>query len=185
MEVRRREDDHIVARTRAWIQSFIVGLDICPFASSVLDNILYDVLHEVDPMPMINQIVEMATMIHQPGTIKTAFLITPDIDMSFSDFYALSQILQDAVNHRYPEQYVLIAFHPDFRYEGTEIDHTSNAVNRSPFPMIHVLSSQSLNDVTTDKDMGAAIAHANQVKLASMDWSVLHEKYGVPLNQER
>jgi len=170
--------------SRDWIQSFIIELDICPFASSVMDKILYDVLLEVEPVAMINQAVEMAQKLQQDGSYETGFLILPRVDYTFSDFYALSQILQDEISRRFPDKYVLVAFHPQFVYEGTDDHDTTNAVNRSPYPMIHFLSSESLDRSSDHPEIGEQITASNQTKLSSLTWKELHEKYGVPDTSE-
>lgn len=175
--------DKIISHTEIWISSFIVGLDICPFARGVLDHILYTVHQEEDPITIINQLMETITSLRADATYVTSFLILPEVTMSFDKFYALSQICQEEVDRRWGNEFILVAFHPLFYYEGSKDDDTANAVNRSPYPMIHILTSQSMGEATQDVMTGERIAGANKKKLDHFTWEELHKKYRVPINQ--
>lgn len=174
--------EEIIAKTQSWISSFVIGLDICPFAQGVLRDIWYDVHKEEEPITIINQLIETITALRADATFVTGFLILPEVNMPFDKFYALSQICQEEVDRLWSEQYILVAFHPTFYYEGSDISDTSNAVNRSPYPMIHILTSESMDEATRDVTMGDRIADANKKKLHHFNWQELHKKYRVPIN---
>ena len=47
------------------------------------------------------------------------------------------------------------SFHPLFQFEGVEADDISNATNRSPYPMLHLLREDSV-ERAIESDAGDA-----------------------------
>jgi hypothetical protein len=37
------------------------------------------------------------------------------------------------------------SFHPQFQFEGTEVDDVTNCTNRSPYPTLHLLREDSID----------------------------------------
>jgi len=91
--------------------------------------------------------------------------------------------LQEQVDERWPEEYVLVAFHQDFRYDGEREDNIVNAVNRSPHPMLHILTSESLDAATEDPKISEQITKSNITKLRKLSWQALFSRYGVKYSQ--
>jgi len=175
--------DPVIRDIQGWIESFIIGLNICPFASDMADKTLYVHHKETHPITIANQIFDVAHQLRYGHPYETAFVIMPKTNMLFEDFYELTEVLQEQVDKKWPDKYVLVSFHPNFQYEGEKEDSTLNAVNRSPHPMIHILASDSLDLVAEDPAVAEEITQANIKKLKKLSWQALYTRYGVKLHQ--
>ena len=171
------EDQDHIAYTKAWIHDFVIGLDLCPFAVLPMSNgqILFVANLEQDNVVIANHVLEIAHELSNVSPEKnsesyeTAFLITPNLNLDFEDFYELTQTIQQILDDRYNEAYVLVAFHPEFRYQGHEHHDTTNATNRSPYPMIHILKETSLTYAAESRDIDQLV-NRNRETLSQMSW---------------
>ena len=145
-----------IITTQRWIQSFVIELNLCPFAHGVsardairhtacASESLQDILHALHE--------EMEWLDSDPET-ETSFLILTSGMEDFSDFndcLAMAQELLVMLN--WVGRYQLVGFHPYHQFDGTEPDDPENYTNRSPYPMVHILREASVTqavDATED-----------------------------------
>lgn len=166
-----------ISQTQEWIRHFVIGLDLCPFAALPMSNhqVLFATNHEKDNVAIANHVVEMAGKISKAPTMEedskyeTAFLITPNVDLGFEDFYELTQAIQQIMDNRHPSRFVLVSFHPEFRYQDHEPNDTTNATNRSPYPMIHILKESSLSFAAESMDIDQLVKRNREI-LSTISW---------------
>ena len=162
-----------ISETQEWIQNFVIGLDLCPFAALPMSNhqVLFAINQEKDNVAIANHVLELAEKLSEKNLSahQTAFLITPDIDLSFEDYYELSLAIQQILDDSFLREFVLVAFHPEFRYQDHEHHETANATNRSPYPKIHILKESSLAFAAQSADV-KQIVERNQIILSKMSW---------------
>ena len=73
-------------------------------------------------------------------SISNAFLILAIKDISFDQFYDLFLLAESLVEQMKDSLlFQLVAFHPQFTFGNVDQAHSSNFSNRSPYPMIHIL----------------------------------------------
>ena len=148
--------DTTVNITRRWINSFIVDLNLCPFARrEVMRNSMrFTVFEDSDPENILHALSEEITLLHNSPEIETSFLILPagmpDF-RDFNDFIYAAESLTEALG--WEGRYQLVGFHPQYQFANTEPDDAENYTNRSPFPMLHILRESSVSDaVATTRD---------------------------------
>lgn len=171
------EDQDYISQTQEWIHNFVIGLDLCPFAALPMSNGqgLFVVNQEQDNVVIANHVLELAKELSKDLSKKedrlfeTAFLITPQVDLEFEDFYELTQAIQQILDESHPGSFVLVAFHPEFRYQEHDPDDTTNATNRSPYPMIHILKETSLTYAAESEDIDQLV-NRNRETLSAMSW---------------
>jgi len=79
--------------------------------------------------------------------VSNAFLILPFASHHFRDFIDLVSIAEQLLVEQNKENnYQLVAFHPKFQFAGTADNEPGNLVNRSPYPMIHILREKDVSD---------------------------------------
>ena len=80
--------DTTVNITRRWINSFIVDLNLCPFARrEVMRNSMrFTVFGYSDPENILHALSEEITLLHNSPEIETSFLILPAGMPDFRDF---------------------------------------------------------------------------------------------------
>lgn len=178
-------DDEILARTREWVEKAVIGLNLCPFARAVwvkdqvrvvvsrarhVDAFLDDLDRELDLLA--------GTPAEQ---IDTTLLVHPTLFPDFEVFNDFLGVVDDVVAEHELEGVIQVApFHPQFRFEGTEADDITNATNRSPFPILHLLREDSVERaVATDAGDAEAIVERNLQTLRDLGhegWARLWNK---------
>jgi hypothetical protein len=146
-----------IITTQRWIQSFVVELNLCPFAQHVTarevirytacaNESLQDILHALHE--------EMDWLDSDPET-ETSFLILTSGMKDFSDFndcLAMAQELLVMMN--WVGRYQLVGFHPHHQFDATDPDDAENYTNRSPYPTVHILRESSVTQaVEATKDI--------------------------------
>jgi uncharacterized protein len=137
----------LVEQTRRWVEHFVVGLNLCPFARHPFRNgrIRYVVFEGADIVELARLLVKEAHWLsQQPASeVETTLIIHPE---ALPDFYDYLDFLEEAallVRENGLEGLVQVAsFHPQYQFAGTAPDAPENYTNRSPFPMLHLLREE-------------------------------------------
>ncbi|MDO3384508.1 DUF1415 domain-containing protein [Gilvimarinus sp. SDUM040013] len=174
-------NDEIVRPVRQWVESFVVGMDLCPFAkrelvanrvrfavsdSTVQDQLLLDLRSELERLLT-------------DASIETTLLIHPYV---LSDFYDYNQFLGDVDNLLVGMQlegvFQVASFHPDYQFGGTSVDDAENYTNRSPYPILHILREASLEKAIEHYGDVDKIPERNIEKMNTLGVSRLRELLG-------
>ena len=147
-----------IITTQRWIQSFVVELNLCPFAQHVTarDVIRYTACANESLQDILHALHEEMDWLDSDPETETSFLILTSGMKDFSDFndcLAMAQELLVMMN--WVGRYQLVGFHPHHQFDGTDPDDAENYTNRSPYPMVHILRESS---VTQAVDAAANIA---------------------------
>ena len=144
------EHEEIVRPVRRWVESQVVGLNLCPFAKRELvkDRIRFSVTEASTVEALLMDLQAELELLNSDKTIETTLLIHPQVLRDFYDYnqflgYAdrlLGQIALDGV-------YQIASFHPDYQFGGTEPGDVENYTNRSPYPMLHLIREASMEQV--------------------------------------
>ncbi|MBL0942785.1 MAG: DUF1415 domain-containing protein [Hydrogenophaga sp.] len=157
----------VIAATRHWVEKAVIGLNLCPFARAVwvknqvrivvsqarhVDGLLDDLDRELDLLA--------ATPAEQ---IDTTLIVHPTLFPDFLVFNDFLDIADEVVAEHGLEGVIQVAaFHPDWRFEGTEPDDITNATNRAPFATLHLLREDSVaRAVATEGGDAEAIVARN------------------------
>lgn len=142
-----QSDKFIIQHTQNWIHSFIIKLNICPFAKREINRgaVKFQVSHAKKiELALEEFMVEIHSLDNQPS-VETTFLIFPSLFRDFFhylDFVDLAEALM--YEQGYEGIYQLATFHPDYCFAEVEFEDVSNYTNRSPYPMIHLLREDSV-----------------------------------------
>ena len=172
--------DTTVNITRRWIKSFVVDLNLCPFARrEVMRNSMrFTVFEDSDPENILHALSEEITLLHNSPEIETSFLILPagmpDF-RDFNDFIYAAESLTEALG--WEGRYQLVGFHPQYQFADTEPDDAENYTNRSPFPMLHILRESSVSDAVATTHDTALIPQRNIATLGDMGTTVLKARW--------
>jgi hypothetical protein len=141
------EDDTVIRTVHRWVETVVVGLNLCPFAKRELakDRIRFAVTQSQTEEQLLLALHEELELLSSDSSIETTLLIHP---LVLQDFHAYNQFLEDADALLRATDlegvYQVASFHPDYQFEGTDPDDAENYTNRSPYPMLHVLREESL-----------------------------------------
>lgn len=167
------DEQEVIAATREWIASVVIGLNLCPFAERVFQAglIRYVVSAAEDEKALLD---DLATELkHLAATavssVETTLLLHPRV---LRDFLAYNDFLDDA-DHLVEELGLtgtiqIASFHPDYQFAGTAPDAVENYTNRSPCPMLHLLREESITNLAADADDLLDIPRRNIETLRSL-----------------
>lgn len=107
-------------------------------------------------------------------------LIHPEVlhdFLDYNDFLELAdQLLEDL---DLDGQLQIASFHPDYQFAGTELDDITNFTNRSPYPTLHLIREDSIDEAVKAFPQAEAIFEANMStmeKLGLSGWEKLFPK---------
>lgn len=141
--------EKVILQTKKWITDVVIGLNLCPFAAKEVkkDAIHYTVDHTTDSKTCLQTLKQQLQYLDQHPDVSTTLIIMPE---GFQDFDDYLDLLEDAdtvlQQCGYEGVYQIASFHPDYRFEGEEVDDPSNFTNRSPYPMLHLLREDSIDE---------------------------------------
>lgn len=162
-----------VEGTRAWVERFVLANDLCPFAHEpwAAGEVRIVTAGGADEEPCLRATVDEVVRLSEDGTIETTLVVfdggafaTFEALLDASD--ALEALLTDA---ELDADVQVVAFHPEFRFEGADADDPANRVNRSPYPMLHLLRAASVERAVARYPDAASIADRNATKLRGGD----------------
>jgi hypothetical protein len=172
--------DTTVNITRRWIKSFVVDLNLCPFARrEVMRNSMrFTVFKGSKPENILHVLSEEITFLHNSPEIETSFLILPAGMPNFRDFNDLiyaAESLTETLG--WEGHYQLVGFHPQYQFADTEPDDAENYTNRSPFPMLHILRESSVSDAVASTHDAALIPQRNIAALVDLGTTALKARW--------
>lgn len=139
--------EQVVAQTRNWISTVVIGCNFCPFAAREFqrNSIRYVVPASQDTEAILNTILEECNHLDENPGIETTLVIVPDALDDFREYLDVLFLAEDSMTGAgYEGVYQLASFHPDYRFEGAPTDDPANYTNRSPHPVFHLLREDSI-----------------------------------------
>lgn len=147
------QEIEIVTAVRQWLESFVIDLNLCPFAKRELvkDRIRFKLSRASSEQQLLIDLQSELELLDRDQSIETILLIHPEVLQDFdayNQFLALADSLIEQLG--FLGTYQLASFHPGYHFENTEVDDVENYTNRSPYPMLHVIREQSLERAIAD-----------------------------------
>ena len=166
-------DENVVQLTQRWIDIFVVGLKLCPFAPPLIKkNTVYYAVFRDDKLSAFKSFFEKeCERLVGNEAIETSLIISPE---NFLDFDTYLNVLERANKWLekldYEGVFQIASFHPDYQFENTDFNDNENFTNRSPFPVFQILREKSISEAAkTFKDM-EFIGEKNAERLRTMDF---------------
>lgn len=164
---RRPLKDHDILRSvHRWVESFVVDLNLCPFAKRELINnrVRFTLAAANTEEGLLAALQTELELLHSDPAIETTLLIHANV---LQDFYDYNQFLGLADNllqqMGFEGIYQIASFHPRYQFSGTNPDAAENYTNRSPHPMLHLIREQSIERAI------AASTHAEQIPVRNIE----------------
>jgi hypothetical protein len=156
----------VEASVRLWVDTFVVDLNLCPFAKRELvkNRVRFAVTNATTEEDLLMTLEDELSLLNEEPSVETTLLILPDI---LQDFYDYNQFLDysDGLLKQMELDgiYQIASFHPNYRFGGTDPQDAENFTNRSPYPILHILREESLDKVL------ASTEHAEQIPLRNIE----------------
>ncbi len=166
-------DEQILTQTRHWLEKAVIGLNLCPFAKAVYVKnqvrlVVSKARHADDLLEELDR--ELDLLVATPATeIDTTLLIHATLFEDFLDFNDFLEVAEGVVDEHGLEGVIQLAsFHPNFQFEGTEVDDISNYTNRAPFAILHLLREDSVERAVEAFPQAEAIFEQNILTLEKL-----------------
>lgn len=142
--------EHAAAEVRAWVDRAVIGLGLCPFAKAVQVKglVRYVVTAAADAATLRQVLVDELRRLRDAAEdeIETTLLIHPRVLRDFRDYNDFLDVADAALSEQELDGVLQVAsFHPDYRFADTAADDVTNATNRSPHPVLHLLRESSID----------------------------------------
>jgi hypothetical protein len=175
------DDQTVIDRTRRWITTIVIGMNLCPFAERVFvaGKIRYVVTDAEDEVTLLDDLAaELIFLVSSPiSSVETTLLIHPralENFLDYNDFLSAGERLVGGLGLRGIIQ--IASFHPDYQFAGADPRAAENYTNRSPYPMLHLLREESISAIATDPDGLLEIPRRNIETLRSLGPEAILEK---------
>ena len=159
--------------TREWIEQTVIGLNLCPFAKEPFEKgqlriQSFPASNFEELMTSFNQELQILDQA-EPSEISNSFLVFPTITMDFPTFFDNAQTLEEIHGlNQEKNPFKLVVFHPQFVFAQADKSDQANLVNASPFPSLHLLRRQELNEAIKNSHSGLNIALQNASRIRSL-----------------
>jgi hypothetical protein len=142
-----KDKNHIIRSVRQWVETVVIQHNLCPFAKKVhLQNgIRFTVSDAHTEEELLLDLHNELVLISERADIQTTLLIHPDV---LEDFFAYNQFLNFADDLLEEMNligvYQIASFHPAYQFAETSKGDVENFTNRSPYPVLHILSEEDI-----------------------------------------
>lgn len=140
-------DEKIVLSVRKWVNTFVVEMNLCPFAKyEMLNNrVRFATTSAITEEQLLVCLERELELLNSDPSVETTLLIHAKV---LQDFYDYNQFLSYVdtllLEMELEGIYQVASFHPDYQFGGTLPDDAENYTNRSPYPMLHIIREASL-----------------------------------------
>ena len=169
-------DSPEVALTREWVRQIVIGEGLCPFAAPVFDQLLIEANLSEDENELTEALmVLMQRLVSTPATeMPTALFVTPAAFQDFDRYWNWYDICDRLLAGMGFEGVIQLAsFHPHYRFEGEDEGDISHYSNRSPYPMIHIIREQDIDQALASVSQPERIPERNRRHLRRLGYQGL------------
>lgn len=135
-------EKHVIDATLNWVDDIVIKHNFCPFARYVrTPNKIRCVVITGDAGEVIQSLYdELRHLEENDSTATTLIALTHPAIADFEEYLDVLAI-SDSMLHDwgFSGTYQLASFHPDYVFEGSDINDAENYTNRSPYPLLHLI----------------------------------------------
>ena len=137
----------IARAVQQWVQSVIIDLNLCPFAKHEFINnrVRFSVTDATSDEQLLIALQDELKLLNDDLSIETTLLIHPQVLKNFYDYNQFLSCVDALLSELELEGvYQVASFHPDYQFAESGQNVAENYTNRSPYPLLHILREESL-----------------------------------------
>lgn len=171
-----------VGHIRAWLDEFVIGLNLCPFARPLrsADNLRIAICLERAPAELERAFLRELDLLqaNTEAEIATTLLGFPAALDDFGDYLDFLEQAQELLEEAGLDGVVQLAsFHPHYQFAGEHAMAASHYSNRSPYPLIHFLREDMLTRALMEAADPDAIPARNIATLEALGRDELERRW--------
>ena len=158
------EHDKIIRAVRHWVETLVVGLNLCPFAKRELvnDRVRFVVSDAETEADLLIALQTELNILEQDDEVETTLLIHPRVLQDFYDYNEFLDAADGLLIEMGRDGIIQVAsFHPDYQFAETAPEDVENYTNRSPYPLLHLIREESLEQAIAAYPNADAIPERN------------------------
>jgi hypothetical protein len=169
------ERDEVEQAVRRWLDEIVIGLNLCPFARREVDagRVRVAVTGHRDTEALLLAIHDELQRLQQEPQIATTLLVFANGVADFFDYLDLLDMAQAWLEEQALDtEFQLASFHPDYLFADSPADDAANYTNRAPWPVIHLLREDGVEQAIASHPDTGRIPERN-IRLArekGADW---------------
>lgn len=142
----------VVKNTRQWLDQMVVGLNLCPFSSSVIarNQVHYavcDASNDVALQAFFLTELQRLLGANEHDIATSLLMFTQGLE-DFEDYLDVLDWFQRLLEQAELTEHVQLAsFHPQYQFEGVDAGDLSHFTNRAPYPTVHLLRQDQMTKV--------------------------------------
>lgn len=145
------QDDPVIVNTREWVERAVIGLSLCPFAHAPHRDgrIRFAHTRVTTLAALADVLADELERLSQSSRdeIETTLIVHPGVLGDFLDYNDFLDVADAIVAEMELDGVIQVAsFHPQYQFEGTAGDDITNYTNRSPYPTLHLLREESVDE---------------------------------------
>lgn len=158
---------------RTWLEEVVIGLNLCPFAAKPQRQklIRIEITTATTHSELLAHLLQELTLLSSTPahTLETTLLVLPHM---LADFYEYNDFLDDAERllrkKGFEGELQIASFHPDYCFADTQPEDAENLTNRSPYPILHLLREDSIEDALSKYTDPDSIPETNIERMKSL-----------------
>lgn len=162
------EKDQIKTNIENWVQEVVLKQNLCPYAHDIWNRGDYEIVVSTDTEFKNRMDMVLSYLKEKKSDLKsfgTGLLVFPEVKENFIRFYNFHAMLDEELKAiDFGDDFQIVTFHPEFRFEGEKKSSKGNFVNRSPYPLLHILKTSDVTEVLEKVGEGAGVEVAMRNK---------------------
>ncbi len=141
------DNSEYIEPVQQWVETVVIGLNLCPFAKRewVRNRVRFAVSLATTEVQLLADLQAEFEQLNISDETETTLLIHPHVLQDFYDYNDFIFSANELIDKMKLEGvYQVASFHPDYQFEGTEPEDAENYSNKAPFPMLHLIREESL-----------------------------------------
>lgn len=139
----------IESAVRQWLDSVVIGLNLCPFAGRPAreGRVRVCVSEADDDLALLTELQFELQKLDEtpPAQLETTIIAIPQLFADFADYNDfLDQVDALLEQFEWSGDYQVASFHPQYQFAGTMPGDAENLTNRAPYPLLHLLREDSV-----------------------------------------
>jgi uncharacterized protein len=175
--------DPIETAVRQWLDTVVIGLNLCPFAAKPTRGgrvrVCVSTAHsELEVLTELQ--LELTRLDETPATeLETTLIAIPHVLADFLDYNDfLDQVDGLLDQFEWSGAYQVASFHPRYQFADTEPDDAENLIGRAPYPLLHLLREDSVEAAVANHPDPDAIPRDNILKMQALTPAQRQQLFG-------
>lgn len=181
-EAHQKDNTEIISRVKKWVNEFVIGLKLCPFARGPFENnqVRFQVCNSEQLEEWIHFFIDQCNELSTSSNeeLATVLLIFPNGLENFHKFLDIEETFQEMLRESgFNDLIQLATFHPNYQFDDTELDDVTNYTNKSPLPIIQLLRVDEVTKAINGHRNTSEIPTTNKNLMKHLGKELIRSKY--------